>query len=138
MACFEEYGNPFADDSGNLYCLTTKDVTNLMVTRTTNSIYQTGLQQYNQSVQERFVNKTIDVQNTIPQNKLSLLRGKRNKSKSVNKGKLSVAKNECELFSKLYIACQNLEGNLDTFFEHENQPFSSSLLYYSVLCFGTK
>ena len=34
---------------------------------------------------------------------------------------------DCQLFSKLYIGCQNHEGSLDEFFSHENQGSPPSL-----------
>ena len=36
-------------------------------------------------------------------------------------------KNDCSLFSRLYIACQAREGNLEESFRHENKPFPPSL-----------
>ena len=36
-------------------------------------------------------------------------------------------KNDVNLFSRLYIECQNRDGNLDEFFQHENQAFPPSL-----------
>ncbi|KAJ8888479.1 hypothetical protein PR048_007970 [Dryococelus australis] len=43
--------------------------------------------------------------------------------------KLSL-KTDCALFSRLHIACQEREGNLDEFFRHENQPYPPSLCEY--------
>ena len=34
---------------------------------------------------------------------------------------------ELQLFSRLYIACKNRDGNLEEFFRHENQPWPPSL-----------
>ena len=36
-------------------------------------------------------------------------------------------KSDCALFSRLYIACQTRDGDLDEFFEHENQKCPPSL-----------
>ena len=36
-------------------------------------------------------------------------------------------KNDVNLFSRLYIGCQNRDGSLDEFFQHENQAFPPSL-----------
>ena len=30
-------------------------------------------------------------------------------------------KNDVDLFARLYVGCQNPDGNLDDFFQHENQ-----------------
>ena len=46
---------------------------------------------------------------------------------SKDKAKITVLKEGCALFSRLYIACQNREGNLEDFFKFENQPWPPSL-----------
>lgn len=43
--------------------------------------------------------------------------------------KLRSAKNDCQLFSRLYIGCQNRGCNLDDFFSHENQACPPSIAY---------
>ena len=40
---------------------------------------------------------------------------------------ITTLKNDCSLFSRLYISCQNRDGDLDTFFAHENQATPPSL-----------
>ena len=47
-------------------------------------------------------------------------------------------KNDCSLFSRLYIACQSSDGNLHDFFCHEKQPFPASLSANGKLRLGTK
>ena len=46
---------------------------------------------------------------------------------SKDKAKITVLKEDCALFSTIYIACQNREGNLEDFFKLENQPLPPSL-----------
>lgn len=43
-----------------------------------------------------------------------------------------------ELFSRLYIGCQNGDGNLDEFFRHENQPCPHAFSENGMLSQGTK
>ena len=50
----------------------------------------------------------------------------------------SPLKNDCSLFSRLYIACQAREGNLEEFLRHENQPFPPSLSVSGKLRHGKK
>ena len=45
---------------------------------------------------------------------------------------------DCELFSRLYIACQTRNGDLDEFFKHENQAYPPSISDRGNLRFGTK
>jgi len=54
------------------------------------------------------------------------------------KMKLSSHKNDCSLFSKLYIAYQTRDGNLDDFFTRENQTSPPSVWNMGELNSGTK
>ena len=47
-------------------------------------------------------------------------------------------KNNVALFSRLFIACQNQEGNLDEFFSNENQAFLPSITHNARLRSGNK
>ena len=51
---------------------------------------------------------------------------------------MTVLKEDCTLFSRLYIACQNRDGNLEDFFKFENQPWPPSLSQLGQLRGGTK
>ena len=57
---------------------------------------------------------------------------------SKDKAIIIVLKEDCALFSRLYIACQNREGNLEDFFKFENQPWPPSLSQMGHLPGGTK
>jgi hypothetical protein len=52
--------------------------------------------------------------------------------------KFTCIKNNAELFSRLYISCQTKEGNLDEFFNHENQACPPALSDGGNLRLGTK
>ena len=62
------------------------------------------------------------------------LKGKSNKHKQ----QISSLKNNYSLFSRLYIASQVHNGDLDEFFQHLNQPCLPSLSQMGVLRGGTK
>ena len=47
-------------------------------------------------------------------------------------------KEDCALFSRLYIACQSRDGNLEEFFKYENQPWPPSLSHMGSLRGGEK
>ena len=47
-------------------------------------------------------------------------------------------KGEASLFARLYVACQTRDGDMDTFFSHENQPFPPSLSSFGQLRQGKK
>ena len=47
--------------------------------------------------------------------------------RKAQKSSLTILRNVCSLFSRLYIACQTRKGDLPEFFRHENQPTPPSL-----------
>ena len=47
-------------------------------------------------------------------------------------------KSDCALFSRLYIACQTRDGDLDNFFKHENHAYPPSWSQLGKLWCGTK
>ena len=51
---------------------------------------------------------------------------------------IATLKQNCSLFAQLYISCQVREGDLDDFFQHENQSFPSSLSQQGNLHHGSK
>lgn len=52
--------------------------------------------------------------------------------------KVSTLKQNCSLFSQLYISCQVREGNLDNFLSHESQNYLPSISKQGKLRFGQK
>jgi len=48
------------------------------------------------------------------------------------------ARNDCNLFSRLFIACQVRNGDLDVFFQHEHQLYPPSTSDNGTLCFCSK
>ena len=60
------------------------------------------------------------------------------RTRPAQNSKLAAIRNDCSLFSRLYIACQTRSGDLDSFFAHENQPAPPSLSNDGNLRFGAK
>jgi hypothetical protein len=71
--------------------------------------------------------KTKPLSDPIKRNNLVLISGAKGKKKNARSYKMSALKNDCRLFSRLYIACQTRNGGLDDFFNHENQASPPSL-----------
>lgn len=116
-----EFGNPFLDDSKELVCLSSKDVADVTVVTTVNEIKAIGLQQYQLFVKKRLVDRSKLIGDPIPKNRLALIRDRPRPARlSKSKLQLKSAKNDCQLFSRLYIGCQNRGSNVDKFFIHEN------------------
>ena len=73
----------------------------------------------------------------LPKNKLALFSFPQAKTQSKQKMQITALKYDCNLFSRLYFACQTRDGDLDTF-KHENQNTPPSLSLGEKIRFGTK
>ena len=124
----DDMGNPFTEESGDLLVLDTKDLADSSVLKTVEEAEALGREQFETFVKERLSEeRTKSVHDPIKKNKLSLFRSPRQKEPSKVKQQISSLKSDCELFSRLFIACQTREGGLDEFFEHENQGCPPSM-----------
>ena len=63
---------------------------------------------------------------TLARNKLHLF-SSANKPPKKHQTKVSMLKSDCNLFARLYVACQARDGNLDEFFSHENHQYPTAL-----------
>ena len=120
---FEEIGNTFKEDSGDLLTLDTKLIMDSEVHKVVENAYTVGQEQYELFVKERFVDQTKSIKDPIKKNKLQVFTTSPRKQKS----QIATMKEDCFLFSRLYITCQSREGNLEDFFKHENQPWPPAL-----------
>ena len=87
-----DMGKPFMEESGDLLALDSKNLADASVIQTVRTEEKLGQDQY-----QSFINKHLKTRN-----------------KSVFQ--LATLKDECSLFSKLYISCQVRESNHDAFF----------------------
>ena len=78
-----------------------------------------GQAQYDQYIKERIVVKSKWIDEPTKRNKINLLKKSMVTAKTKEKQTLSGLRNDCSLFSRLYVSCQIRSGNLDEFF----QPF---------------
>ena len=90
--------------------------------QTVNAMEEIGQRQFSECVEDRLksaFNKPLsDIMSTI---KLALYSIPQAKQRSRSKEQVASLKtNNCTLFSRLYIACQARQSNLDSFFEHEH------------------
>ena len=86
----------------------------------------------------RLVNRTKPIADPIKRNNLSLFSRPPVRKKSKEQLHLSSIKNDCSLFSRLYIASQVRDGDLDAFFEHENQACPPALSQVGNIRLGQK
>ena len=134
----EEMGNPFTESSSDLLVLNSRDVMDTAVADTVRQVEKLGLEQYETYVEERLVNQTVPITDPIKRNKLHLFSRPPVREKSRKQLQMSSLKNDCSLFSRLYIASQIRHGDLDEFFQHENQACPPSLSQMGGLRTGTK
>ncbi|CAG2246636.1 unnamed protein product [Mytilus edulis] len=135
----DDLGNPFLETSKDLLVLDSKNIVDISVVKTVNTIESLGQEQFEKYTKERLVDRTTSVFDTIKRNKLPLFQTPPPAKKtSTTDHKLMALKSNCSLFSRLYIACQSRDGNLDDFFRHENHAFPPSLSQNGTIRLGTK
>jgi len=84
------------------------------------------------------LHRTKAVDDPTPRNKLKVFSTSTPKSQSKGQKQLASIKNDRELFARLYIGCQTMDGNLEEFFRHENQACPPALSDGGSLYTGTK
>ena len=70
--------------------------------------------------------------------KLALFSMPQAKQSSRSKEQVAPLKTNCTLFSRLNIACQARQSNIDSLFEHENQAYPPSISGMGQLLHGSK
>ena len=130
--------NPFLDNTPELLTLDTRNVIDGSVVNTVRTVESVGRDQYNNYNKTVIVDRTHSIHEPIKHNSLPLFRCPTPKTKSKQAGQISMLKDDVALFSRLYIATQHREGDLSTFFEHENHPYPPSLSDRGKLRLGKK
>lgn len=138
VSAIEEMGNPFQEDSTDLLVLDSKEIMDETVVKAVREVVSIGQDQYKAFVKERFQERTKPITEAIKKSKLPLLKQQPQKNPTKDKQKVAALKNDCALFSRLYIACQSRDGNLEEFFKHENQPFPPTLAQSGKIRQGQK
>ncbi|MES9884486.1 MAG: hypothetical protein ABW185_26880, partial [Sedimenticola sp.] len=133
----DEMGNPFSECSADLLSLDTRVIMSQEVVAAIGKTESVGQSQYKSMVDERIIGNSRHINDPITKNNLPLFSS--DLSKTVGKySKVSSMKSDIQLFSRMYIACQNRDGNLDAFFERENHAWPPSLADNNVLRAGNK
>ena len=126
---FQKLGNPFSDTYGDeLLQICSRDVMNATTIETIRNIETIGMEQYQAFITERLKGSAKDIDDSIKKNKLPLFNSK-SLPKQPSKAQIQQKslKNDIRIFSQLYIATQTRDGDLDTFFSHENSSHPPSL-----------
>ena len=133
-----EMGNPFCDDSKDLLVLDSRDLADSAVINTVRQIEKLGQEQHDSFVHEILINQTKSITDQIKRNNLPLFSRTPIRDKSRTQLQVSSLKNDCSLFSRLFIASQKRDGDLDEFFAHENQACPPALSHMGKMRLGTK
>ena len=134
----EEMGNPFTEQTHDLMVLNTRDIVDPSIAETVQQIEDAGKQQYNRFVIDRLDNRTTPLSEPIKRNKFPLFSCRPPRKVSVDKQKIAALKQNCSLFSQLYVSCQVRSGDMDAFFTYENQKAPPSLSQNETLRQGSK
>ena len=135
---FEQFDNPFAADHTDLISVVSNVVADEQVSVTVKTAYTLGQKQFEEFVEQRLCESRVPVNAVIKRNKLALFSNSHTQRVSKGKLRLTAAKNDSALFSRLYIASQCRDGDLDNFFRHENQPYPPALALGAEMRHGNK
>ncbi|KAK0146492.1 hypothetical protein N1851_014183 [Merluccius polli] len=127
FSVLEDFGNPFEEESKDLIVLHSKEIPGPSAVERVRNVKQTGEHQFEMYSMECLIERTKPVDNPITRNKVTVFGNATVRKLSKSKQQLVTMKQDMQLFSRLYIACQSRDGNLDEFFRHENQACPPAL-----------
>lgn len=131
-------GNPFTEESSELLNISTKAIANEDVVTAVTTAKEKGQASYLTFLDERLQKIIKLLSDPIQTNRIPLFSNQNKSLRKIKDLKLKTAKSNCNLFARLYIGCQARGGDLNDFFEHENQSFPPSLSYSGDLRPGNK
>ena len=118
----KEMGNPFREESADLLALDSKNIADPALAELVGSHHKRGKEKF-QSFLEGLENEECTFYHPIKKNTASFFK----QEQPVRSSKEKVLKDDCQLFSRLFISCQNRQCDLQEFFKHENQSSPASL-----------
>ena len=128
-------GNPFMEETDDLLALDTKQIMSSGALAILRKVEEVGMAQYESFIAERLMQQSKSMYDPIKRNNLRVFNEPASNVASKTKQQLSSARNDCLLFSRLYISCQTREGNLDeTPWQEITEAFLSRISIYSRSC----
>lgn len=125
---FLEVCNPFEEMGSDLISLHTQVVASSDRVVSLQNLEEDGKILYRTFIKERLSkNRSISVFSPIKLNKKKLLADMEARAIPRHIKLVKTLKNDVQLFSKLFIAAQHREMDLNSFFQHENQAYPPSL-----------
>lgn len=137
VATMEELGNPFLEESEELIALDTRVIPGNEAVTNLRQIKAIGQEQSKSFTSECLIKRTKSLYEPIKRNKVYLFNTPAPKTSKTSQ-QIASLKSDCSLFSRLYISCQTRGGDLDEFFELENQACPPALSHFGKLRIPTK
>ena len=135
----KEHGNPFSEESAELYSLDTKEVTSSKAVDNLHQIRSIGKEKFDSFVEERLIKQTVSLDSKLVKNRISVFNNKSSTTTTKEKNQsIKLVKQDELLFRRMLIACQNREPDMIEFFSHENHLFPPSLSQGGKLRHGNK
>lgn len=123
LRVLKEMGNPFQEESAELLVLDTKNIADPALAELVGTHHKQGKQQFCLFMEGLKSKDTSSFYQPIKKNKVAFFK----EEKAANSSKEKALKDDCHLFSRLFISCQVRECDLQDFFRHENQAAPASL-----------
>ena len=137
ITAIDELGNPFAEYSTDILALETKIVLTDEAVKSITNAENLGKDQYKYFVDE-CINGDGSVYDPIKKNNLLLFKAGVKCLSSKTASSIRSIRADVQLFSRMYNSCQSRDGDIDTFFAHENHPWPPSLAELNNLRSGNK
>ena len=116
VSSIEELENPFLEEGNELTAIHTRDVVDAAVVSTVQNVRKIGEGQFQAFIKERVIDRNKPITEPLKRNNLPTSSTQSKKTISKEKAKVGVSKEDCALFSRLYVACQSQDSNLEEFF----------------------
>ena len=131
-----DMGNSFQEESAELLTLDAKVIAFQHAAEAVGMHYENGRTRIKEFMKSFAGENRSAFYDKIKRNNIDFF--EQTKKAAVSDVKQKILKDDCRLFSKLFISCQSRECDLMEFFKHENQSFPASLSENGRLYSGTK
>lgn len=119
----QDLGNPFQEESSDLLTLDTKDIAHPKAADLINTHYDRGRDQFKEFMEHLEHGDGEFFYQPIKKNNIDFFKH----DQVAKEPKQKTLREDCHLFSRLFISCQSRQCDLMEFFKHENQPFPPAL-----------
>ena len=118
-----DLGNPFQEESNDLLTLDTKEIAHTSVHELVSTHYERGADRFCAFLKDLESQDESLFYKPLKKNKLNFFKQQCVATDTKHKA----LKEDCNLFSQLFISCQSRQCDLREFFKYENQPFPAAL-----------